>query len=130
KLVPIAALPATLLHLERAGQRLRAIAGAVLSTLLLAAPFLVLAPAFLIQSMKSPVIRSTWETVWALIDGYYSFGVAGGWNRFDPAMAGGAQHPTRLPWLAITLVFIVGYLALFVWAARAVKRAPEEEDAA
>lgn len=118
KLVPIAALPATLMHLDRPAQRLRAILGAAIAMLGLAAPFLVLGPAYFVQSLKSPVLRSTWETVWALIDGYYSYGVAGGWNRFDPAMAGGAQHPTRLPWLAITLGFIVFYLVLFVLALR------------
>jgi hypothetical protein len=127
KLVPIAALPGTLLYLDWKGQRVRAAAGALLSTLLLAAPFLALGPAYFLQSMKSPVLRSTWETLWAVLDGYYSYGIAGGWNRFDPAMAGGAQHPTRLPWLAITLVFIAGYVVLFVWAARAIKRAPAGE---
>ena len=130
KLVPIVALAGTVLYLDRPAQRVRAIAGAVGSTLLLAAPFLALGPAYFLQSMKSPVIRSTWETIWALIDGYYSFGVAGGWNRFDPAMAGGAQHPTRLPWLVITLVFILVYLILFIWAARAIRRAPAAADPA
>ncbi len=81
--------------------------------LLIAAPFLATGPEYPCKSLKSPVIRSTWETVWALIDGYYSYGVAGGVDRFDPQMAGEAQHPTRLPWLVITTAFCLFYLYLF-----------------
>lgn len=116
KLVPIAAVPAALQHMPRPGQRVKHLLAAGLSTLLLALPFLVAAPQFLFQSLISPVKRSTWETVWALIDGYYSYGVAGGWNRFDPAMAGAAQHPTRLPWTLITIGF--GLFFLWLWTRR------------
>lgn len=113
KLVPIVAAPAAVQQMRRPAQRLRYLAGLGLTVLLVAAPFLILAPAYLWQSLKSPVIRSTWETVWALIDGYYSYGVAGGVDRFDPAMAGAAQHPTRLPWLFITLGFLLFYLVIY-----------------
>ena len=113
KLVPIAALPAAFLHLSRLSQRAKLLLAATLVVLLIAAPFLVTGPDYLLQSLKSPVIRSTWETVWALIDGYYSYGVAGGVDRFDPQMAGAAQHPTKLPWLAITITFCLFYLYLF-----------------
>jgi len=113
KLMPITAVPAALQHMPRAGQRLKHLLAAALTTLLVALPFLVAAPQFLLQSLTSTGKRSAWETVWALIDGYYSYGVAGGWDRFDPAMAGAAQHPTRLPWLAITIGFGLFYLWLF-----------------
>ena len=116
KLVPIAAVPAALQHMPRAGQRLKHLLAVALTGLLVALPFLIAAPRFLYQSLISPVKRSTWETVWALIDGYYSYGVAGGWDRFDPAMAGAAQHPTRLPWLAITIGF--GLFYLWLWTRR------------
>jgi hypothetical protein len=113
KLVPIAALPAAWQALRGWSQRARLAAATLITLLLIALPFLWTGPAFLFQSLKSPVIRSTWETVWALIDGYYSYGIAGGVDRFDPAMAGAAQHPTRLPWLAITVGFGLFYLYLF-----------------
>jgi hypothetical protein len=113
KLVPVAAAPAALRHMSRTSQRVKYLVALSLTVLLIAAPFLVLGPDFLIQSLKSPVVRSTWETVWALIDGYYSFGVAGGVDRFDPAMAGAAQHPTRLPWTLITIGFLLFYLFLY-----------------
>jgi hypothetical protein len=111
KLVPIVAVPAALQHMPRLGQRLKHLLSAGLAILLPALPFLLAAPRFLVQSLLSPVRRSSWESVWALLDGYYSYGVAGGWDRFDPAMAGAAQHPSRLPWLAIT----IGFGLLFLW---------------
>jgi hypothetical protein len=122
KLVPIAAAPASLQHMRQRSQRLKYLAAISLTVLLIALPFLLTGPDYLFQSLKSPVVRSTWETVWALVDGYYSYGVAGGWDRFDPAMAGAAQHPTRLPWWLITIGFGLFYLALYTrrvdWADR------------
>ena len=122
KLTPIAAVPAGFRHMSSGSRRIKFLAATGLSILLIALPFLLTGPDYLLQSLKSPVIRSTWETVWALIDGYYSYGVAGGVDRFDPAMAGAAQHPTRLPWLVITIGFMLFYLALYTrrvdWADR------------
>lgn len=122
KLVPVAAAPAALQHMSRRSQRIKYLLVISLTVLLIALPFLFAGPEYLLQSLKSPVVRSTWETVWALIDGYFSYGVAGGWDRFDPAMAGAAQHPTRLPWLVITIGFGLFYLALYTrrvdWADR------------
>jgi hypothetical protein len=113
KLVPVAAAPASLQHMGLWRQRLKYLVAISLTVLVIAIPFLIAGPDYLLQSLKSPVVRSTWETVWALIDGYYSFGVAGGVDRFDPAMAGAAQHPTRLPWTVITIAFILFYLYLY-----------------
>jgi hypothetical protein len=116
KLMPIAAVPAALQHMPRAGQRLKHVLAAALTALLVALPFLITAPQFLFPSLLSSAKRASWETVWALIDGYYSYGVAGGWDRFDPAMAGAAQHPSRLPSLAITVAF--GLFYLWLWTRR------------
>lgn len=113
KFVPIAAAPAALKHMSQRSQRVKYLVVISLTILLIALPFLFTGPEYLLQSLKSPVVRSTWETVWALVDGYYSYGVAGGWDRFDPAMAGAAQHPTRLPWPLITAGFVLLYLALY-----------------
>jgi hypothetical protein len=133
KLVPIAAAPASLRHLKQGegppvmshgtlSPRIKYLLALSLTLLLIALPFLIASPDYLIQSLKSPVLRSTWETVWALIDGYYSYGVAGGVDRFDPAMAGAAQHPTRLPWTLITIGFGLFYLFLYTrrvdWAGK------------
>lgn len=122
KMLPITAVPAALQHMKRASQRIKLLIALALTVLLIAAPFLAVAPDYLIQSLRSPMLRASWETVWALIDGYYSYGVAGGWDRFDPAQAGAAQHPSQLPWTVITLGFGLIYLYLFTrrvdWADR------------
>jgi hypothetical protein len=113
KLLPISAVPASLQYMKRFPQRVKLLVAALLTVLLIAAPFLATGPDYLIQSLKSPMLRASWETVWALFDGYYSYGVAGGWDRFDPAQAGAAQHPTQLPWLAITIGFVLVFLILY-----------------
>jgi len=113
KLLPIAAVPAALQHLKRPSQRVKLLIAVSLAILVIAAPFLLLEPGYLIRSLGSSMLRSSWETVWALVDGYYSYGIAGGVDRFDPAQAGAAQHPSRLPWPVITIGFGLLYLALY-----------------
>jgi hypothetical protein len=116
KILPVVALPAAFQYLKSASRRLKLILAFSLIVLVIVAPFLVLAPDQLIQSLLSPMRRTSWETVWALIDGYYSFGIAGGWDRFDPSQAGAAQHPSQLPSTLITVVF--GLLFLFLYTRR------------
>jgi hypothetical protein len=113
KIQPLSAVPAALQHMGRASQRIKLSIAICLTILLIAAPFLAVAPDYLIQSLRGPMLRASWETVWALMDGYYSYGIAGGWDRFDPAQAGAAQHPSSLPWTAITIGFGLLYLFLF-----------------
>ncbi|MBN1658637.1 MAG: DUF2029 domain-containing protein [Anaerolineae bacterium] len=116
KLVPIVAAPAALMHLPRLGQRARYLLALALTLLIIALPFLLTGPDYFLQSLISPVKRSTWESPWALIDGYYSYGIAGGPDRFDPAQSAAAQHPTRLPWTWITVGFILFYF--YLWTRR------------
>ncbi|MCL7452931.1 MAG: glycosyltransferase 87 family protein [Anaerolineae bacterium] len=113
KLVPVVAAPAAWQHMRRWPQRVRFLLAAGLVVLLIALPFLITGPDFLIQSFTSLTSRSSWETVWALLDGYYSYGIAGGVDRFDPAQAGAAQHPSQLPWTLLTIGFGLLFLALY-----------------
>ncbi|NOZ05007.1 MAG: hypothetical protein GXP41_01465 [Chloroflexi bacterium] len=92
----------------------RFVAGFLGTSLAIAGPFLWRNPALLLASFRSMFGRSSWETVWALLDGYYGYGLLGG-NRFDPHPTF-ATHPTRLPWPAITIAFGLLYLALFLRA--------------
>jgi hypothetical protein len=112
KLVPAVALPAAWLHLPAWPQRARLVAALALVVMLIALPFLLAGPEHFLAAFTTVLDRGSWETVWALLDGYYSFGVAGGPNRFDPADAGAAQHPSALPALPITLAFGLLYLWL------------------
>jgi len=122
KLVPAVAAPSALQHFKSWSQRIKFLVAAALIVLLIALPFLLTGPDHFVASFKTPLARSSWETVWALIDGYYSYGVAGGWDRFDPAHAGAAQHPSSIPWLVVTLGFGLLYLAIYTrrvnWADR------------
>ena len=112
KLVPVVALPAAWLHLPAWSQRARLAAAFALVVLLIALPFLLAGPDQFLPAFTTVLDRGSWETVWALVDGYYSFGVAGGPDRFDPADAGAAQHPSALPTLPITIAFGLFYLWL------------------
>ncbi|MGD8627342.1 MAG: hypothetical protein PVJ34_22610, partial [Anaerolineae bacterium] len=120
KLVPLVAAPAALQHLathprgvQGWSRRAKYLLAAALVVLLVALPFLLAGPEHLIQALLSPTRRASWETVWALIDGYYSFGVAGGPDRFDPAQAGAAQHPSSLPSILLAAGFGLLFLALY-----------------
>ena len=93
----------------------RFVAGFCGTSLIIAGPFLWRNPALLLASFRSMFGRSSWETVWALLDGFYGYGLLGG-NRFDPHPPTFATHATSLPWPAITLAFGLVYLALFLRA--------------
>jgi hypothetical protein len=129
KLTPLVFVPVAvrqLWHLaENRGAGLRDAALYLVTTALtilaLAAPFLLTRPAWILALGRAVVGRSSWETVWAVLEGYYGFGVVAG-DRLNPAETAFAVHPTTLPWLAISLGFAVFYLA--VWLSRADYRDP------
>ena len=100
-------LPAAFLHLSRLSQRPLLIAAARPCRRSQRSP--ATGPDYLLQSLKSPGYPPTWRR-WGR--GYYSYG-GPAVDRFDPQMAGAAQHPTKLPWLAITIAFCLFYLYLF-----------------
>lgn len=58
--------------------------------------------------------KSTYETVWALMEGYTSYGVAPAAMDFiDPATAERVYHAGRVPWTMVTLLF--GLAGLFIY---------------
>ena len=124
KLIPVVAVPAAWRYLGRWSKRIKLAVAAAVAALLVAAPFLLTRPDLLAASFLSSMRRASWETLWALLDGYYSFGVAGGLDRFDPSQAGAAQHASQLPWTLITAGFGLFYLALLTRPAAWQKRRP------
>jgi hypothetical protein len=75
-------------------------------------------PTMTLASFQNIVSRPSWETVWALLDGYYGYGtVAALPDRLMPTSARQASHTSPLPWGAITLFFggCFAGLYLFVW---------------
>jgi hypothetical protein len=94
-------------------KRVLLIAVTVLTIIVVALPFALLNPELFASSWTINLKRGSWETLWALLEGYTGYGMAGGANRFDPAQAGADQHPSTLPWLLISVGF--GLLYLWLW---------------
>jgi hypothetical protein len=123
KLLPIVVAPVAF-WLEPTWRRRVILVGVTLLTVVVVAlPFALLNPELFTLSWTINFERSSWETVWALLEGYTSFGLAGGGNRFDPAEAGAGQHPSTLPWLLISAGFALVYL--WLWLAVGNKLRPD-----
>ncbi|MCS6801396.1 MAG: hypothetical protein RMM58_02885 [Chloroflexota bacterium] len=106
KVLPLAVAPAALAAFWSAGRAAALLFGATLGLTMLAValPFFLANPEMTLASYASIVTRSSWETIYALIDGYYGGGlVAPVEQRFDPTVAYQAQHPARFPWTVVTL---------------------------
>jgi hypothetical protein len=75
-------------------------------------PLLVLSPDYTLASLQAQANKSSWETVWALLDGNVAntgnFGPIA--DRFDPAKAQETLHnPPRLPaWLTLIPFALLG----------------------
>jgi hypothetical protein len=121
KVLPLALVPAALKLLPR---RIRYAASVGLVIAITNLPFLLLNPVMFVASWRVLLSQPSWETVWALLDGYYSYGIASG-NRFDPTQAGIDQRPEFVPWLAVLAVFGLVYLVIYLlpWQLR-----PEDRD--
>ncbi len=69
--------------------------------------------ALALSSFRINELRPPWQSVWALLDGYYGFG----WVPLDmrnlPGLARGDLWQSRLPWPLITLAFGLLYLWLY-----------------
>jgi hypothetical protein len=87
---------------------------AVLSAAILL-PFAIASPSFTLASLCSQASKSSWQTVWALIDGNYTTGLFGPVaDHLDPAKAGLHLHnPSRIPWFITVPLFTLIYLYLF-----------------
>jgi hypothetical protein len=120
KLVPLLIVPAV--ALTRSLRKTVVYAGiAVLIVVLIAAPLFVAAPDTARASFASPLAWSSWETIWALIDGNLRTGLLGGVDiHFDNALATTpVGNPSQLPdWLK-AIGFGAAYLAI-LWRIRSV----------
>ena len=89
------------------------IAAVVVTAILL--PFAVASPSYTLASLRSQASKSSWQTVWALIDGNYTTGLFGPVaDHLDPTRADLQLHnPSRIPWFITMLLFALIYLYLF-----------------
>lgn len=111
KVTPALLLPLGLRSLSGLARKIGYLALASLTVALISLPFLLTKSAFFLTSFRSMAERSSWETIWALMDGYFSYGVLPA-DRFDPTVDF-ATHPSHLPWLWITVAFGLIYLWLY-----------------
>jgi hypothetical protein len=113
KVMPIVIWPIGWLTFKAWRQRL----AYALSTLVVVGavvlPPLIAAPQYILAMVRSLSSVSSWETVWALLEGYSGYGlVAPLAVRNDPVAAQFAIHPSTLPWPFITAIFGVIYLLI------------------
>jgi hypothetical protein len=78
-------------------------------------PFAITSPSYTLASLRSQASKSSWQTVWALIDGNYTTGLFGPVaDHLDPTKAGLQLHnPSRIPWFITVPLFALIYLYLF-----------------
>lgn len=84
----------------------------ILVVLLIFGPLLVISPEFGFASLKAQAAKSSWQTVWALIDGNYGTGNVGpDVEHFDPSLATKLQgNPERVPgWLTLIPFAAIGF---------------------
>jgi hypothetical protein len=120
KVLPLVLVPVGFKLLPRRWRFLAAVAVIVVAVNL---PFLLLNPDLFLASWRALLTQPSWETIWAMLDGYYSYGLVIG-NRFDPAQAGGGQRPELVPWTLVLVIFGLIYLLTYLlpWQLRQAER--------
>jgi hypothetical protein len=80
----------------------------LVTVLVIALPFYLMNPALILGSQQITGARQPWETIWALIDGNYDYGVIP-LDMRDLSWTPGDAPPTRVPWLLVTVLFGLTY---------------------
>jgi hypothetical protein len=80
----------------------------LLTVIVIATPFYRLNPDLILGSQQITGARQPWETVWALIDGNYDYGVIP-LDMRNLSWTPGQAPPTRIPWLLVTGCFALIY---------------------
>ena len=114
KVLPVITLPVGLRTLRGLSRKARYLVASGITIGLLSLPFFWLNADFFLASFKSVLGRSSWETIWAVLEGYYDFGVVGG-DRLDPLVTDFSVHSSTLPWLWISLAFALVGLWIYTW---------------
>lgn len=84
----------------------------LLTVSLIATPFYLMNPKLIFGPQQITNQRLPWETIWALIDGNYDYGVIP-LDMRDLDWAADAPVSSRVPWLWITAIFGVVYLFFY-----------------
>lgn len=80
----------------------------LITVVVIALPFYLMNPALILGPQEITGARQPWETVWALVDGNYDYGVIP-LDMRDLSWTPGTAPPTRVPWLLVTALFGLTY---------------------
>jgi hypothetical protein len=80
--------------------------------ILIGLPFYLMNPDLIFGPQQITGARQPWETVWALIDGNYDYGVIP-LDMRNLAWTPGDAPPTRVPWLWVSLIFGLTYAVFY-----------------
>jgi len=118
KLIPVLVLPMAWQRMTSARAKSKLILASLASALLPMLPFILYRPDLSWAFVRNVISRPSWETVWALLDGYRGFGVTAPYDwRLDPDSATWATHASTSVYGIWSLVGF-GLLALFLWTRR------------
>ena len=115
KLFPLAGFPALMASQSSLGRvRLLGLGGLAVAGGII--PFFLVSQEYVVASIQNMMLRPGWETIWALADGYFSFG----WvhrDRLNPDTAIAFNYTPDIPsyvwWGSVTVVAVIyGYIAL------------------
>ncbi|HEY3107885.1 MAG TPA: hypothetical protein VGL23_03985 [Chloroflexota bacterium] len=113
KIIPLAVGPAVVGALATPRRLLAAAMAGAAATALVALPLAATASPFTAASVAATLNRSSWESVWALLEGYWGVGtVAPAAERLRVDLAGRALHQAALPWTLIGAVNLAAMLLL------------------
>jgi hypothetical protein len=78
-------------------------------------PFAIASPTYALASLRAQLSKTSWQTVWALIDGNLGTGIFGAASQHvDPMVAVAQQgNPSRIPPIIPLIIF--GALYLWLW---------------
>jgi len=111
KVTPILVVPVGMRVLGGMRRKALFLVATCVTLILVALPFLWVNAGFLWAFFANMLGRSSWETIWALLDGYYSYGVVTADRLTVPSDF--SAHPSSLPWPLITFVFALVLLWLY-----------------
>ena len=115
KFFPFASFPVLIASQSRLGRvRLLGLGGLAIAGGII--PFFIVSREYAVASIQNMLLRPGWETIWALADGYFSFG----WvhrDRLNPNTAIAFNYTPDIPnyvwWGTATIVAVIyGYIAL------------------
>lgn len=113
KVFPAVIAPIGLFTLSSGRRRAAYVASAIVAAGVILLPPLIVAPHYTLAMFRVFLGRSSWESVWALLEGYTGYGaVAPLAVHTDPTTASQSAHPATLPWLLISAAFAFLYLLL------------------